>query len=137
MDGEWSDSESGLTGQLDEGAREMMDSLRASDRVINSAATRIRYDPGFQGSPTLMSAASRRKEAMEKASLGTDVKVTSAGGQNDVDENSSTDSFLQALKSEDDGELLRRWQARNQEAVATFKDLLSELMLCIAFRDKV
>lgn len=137
-----SSEDSSLGADLSEYAQEMLASLKASDRAINSAATRIRYDP--VGSPQKKSPTrSTPKVAARVTSPGTGVhtakqnkspfsasnkpsskrslKIDSKG----IDEQGSTDSFLQALQDDDDETLLRRWRDQHRVAVATFNELLS------------
>eukprot|EP00514_Thraustochytrium_sp_LLF1b_P011209 CAMPEP_0184547684 /NCGR_PEP_ID=MMETSP0199_2-20130426/5735_1 /TAXON_ID=1112570 /ORGANISM="Thraustochytrium sp., Strain LLF1b" /LENGTH=494 /DNA_ID=CAMNT_0026942213 /DNA_START=58 /DNA_END=1542 /DNA_ORIENTATION=+ len=114
------EEEDNLAGQLDSYAQEMLASLRASDRAINSAATRIRYDPGQQ-IDGLGVASPRSKETLPSRSCQFSLD---AANVND-DDKASTDSFLQALEAEDDQAMLAKWRRDNKRAVATFKDLLS------------
>mmetsp|Transcript_39337 Transcript_39337/g.63868 ORF Transcript_39337/g.63868 Transcript_39337/m.63868 type:complete len:449 (-) Transcript_39337:54-1400(-) len=114
-----------LVDDLADCAAELMSNLRKSDRAINSAATRIRYDPER---PVTSGKSSRMKQRMDRENEEIQKEVDELVGEvvePGVSESESTDSFLEALKEEDDATLLRRWRSQHKQQLATFKQFLS------------
>ncbi len=119
-----SNTSSYLANALDEYAQDMLQSLQQSDKAINSAATRVRYDPGVREAAKQVDLELGKAMRDEKKKLVVEVPKVKTNGTQQKD-NDSPDSFLRALE-DDDEVLLRKWREKNKSQAAKFYSTFSD-----------